>query len=134
MSKEEKGFHFVYVTEEDAKRELEETISNLSEDKKSDFKFKGEYFYEIGSGHDFVHGFFMKYVTKKGVQATDYSSYWVINGGDYNLKDGVFIETPKVEAKPIDWSEVKLPIVKNVKSKTIGEDLESVKPFAKYRK
>jgi len=127
-------FELVHVTGEDLKKELEETISNLTEDKKSDFKFKGEDLYEIGSGHDFVHGWFLKYVTKSGVQATDYESCWVIGGNDYELKDGVFVEMPKLEHKPIDWSEIKLPAVKNVKAKTIGEDLKPVKPFEKYRK
>ena len=134
MSKKKGLFELVHVTGEDLERELEETVLNLSEDKKSDFKFKGECFYETGSGHDFVHGFFFKYVTKSKIQATDYGGYWVIDGNDYNLKDGVFVEIPKVEHKPIDWSEIKLPFVKNVKAKTIGEDLKPVKPFEKYRK
>lgn len=130
MSKKEKeeSFHIEYVTEEDRKRELEETISNLSEDKKSNFKFKGEYFYTISSGHDFVHGWFFKYVTKSGIQATDYKSYWVIGGSDYELKDGKFIKIPVVEIKSVDWSEVTFPLIKNVQAKTIGEDIIPVKP------
>jgi hypothetical protein len=131
MSKEEKSFHFVYVTEEDARRELEEKIANLTEDKKSDFKFKGEYFYEIGSGHDFIHGWFFNYVTKSGIQGTNYKNYWVIGDAEYKLKDDVFIEIPKVETKPIDWSEFTFPIVKGVKAKTMSEDLLPVQPKIK---
>jgi hypothetical protein len=128
MSKKEKLFHFVVVTEEDAKRELQEKISNLTEDKKSDFKFKGEYFYEIGAGHDFIHGWFLEYTTKSGIKATDYERYWVIGGNDYELKDNVFIELPKVKHTPVDWSSVTFPVIKNVQAKTIGEDLTPIKP------
>jgi len=129
MSKEGKLFNFVYVTEEDAKRELEETISNLTEEKKTDINFEGEDFYEIGSGHDFVHGWFTSYVTKGGVKATGYvSGMWNIGKDDYNYKDEVFTEIPKVEHTSVDWSDIKLPIIKSMQAKTIGDDLISVKP------
>jgi len=133
MSKKnkEKLFHIKYVTEEDRKRELKEAISNLTEDKKSDIKFKGQDLYEIGSGHDFVNGFFINHVTKSGIQATDYKSYWVIGGSDYELKDDKFIKIPVVESKPVDCSEITFPVIKSLQAKTIGEDLVPIKPKRK---
>tara|TARA_R110001632_G_scaffold16672_1_gene53484 strand:+ start:741 stop:1136 length:396 start_codon:yes stop_codon:yes gene_type:complete len=131
MSKKKGLFELVHVTGEDAQRELKKTIENLTDEQKSDFKFKGEYLHEIGSGHDFVHGWFFNYVTKSGVQATDYENYWVIDGSDYKLKDDVFVELPKVERKPIDWSSITFPVINNVQAKTIGEDLTPVQPKEK---
>jgi len=129
MSKEDKkGFHFVHVTEEDRKRELEETISNLTEEKKSDINFEGEDFYEIGSGHDFVYGWFNSYVTKSGVEATGYLGFWRIGGDEYERKDDKFIKIPKEEYEPVDFSDATFPVVKNVQAKTLGEDIVPIKP------
>jgi len=131
MSKKEekKGFHFVYVTEEDAKKELQEKIDNLTEDKKSEYQFEGQDLYKIGSGHDFVFGWYVEYVTKKGLQATMFhSGLWRIGGDDYDFKDNQFIKRPEGEHTPIDFSAIQFPIVKNVNAKTIADDIKGVEP------
>ena len=39
------------------KKENEELFKNISEDKKSEFVFKGEHLYYLGQGHAFLRGF-----------------------------------------------------------------------------
>ncbi len=131
MKKEEENlFKFIYVTEEDSKKELQEAITNLTEEQKSIFKFKGEYFYKIEHGHCFAFGFYIKYVTKTGIVATEYNKWWTIKGDDYEYKDDEFIIISKAETYPINWDKVisSLPIVKNINVRTIANDLESVIP------
>ena len=66
---------------------------------------------------------------KCGVKATGYvSGMWNIGKDDYNYKDSVFTEIPKVEHTLVDWSDIKLPIIKSMQAKTISDDLISVKP------
>ena len=131
MSKEEKKglFHFVYVTDEDRKKELQEKIDNLTEDKKSEYQFEGQDLYEIGSGHDFIFGWFVEYVTKKGLQATrHHNGTWGIGDDWYDFKDNQFIKRPKVEYKPLDFSSVQFPIVKKVNDRTLGDDIKGIEP------
>lgn len=129
MSEEKIGFHIVYKTDEDYKKELREIIQNLTEEQKTEHQFEGQYLYEIGRGHDFVFGFFMSFVTKGGIQATGYlSGRWVINGEEYDLKGGNFIKRPKVEYTPLDFDKVQFPVIKNVNAKTISGDIPSEAP------
>jgi hypothetical protein len=123
-------FHLDYKYQEDTERELREAIANLKEKQKTDFKFGNEYFYHVGGGHDFVHGFFNKYVTKKGVTATQYSRYWVINGEDYDYKNDVFIKRPVIVYEPtkIKFEDIQFPVIKNISAKTIAQDLPTVHP------
>ncbi|MEK6829109.1 MAG: hypothetical protein AABY15_03200 [Nanoarchaeota archaeon] len=127
-------FHLEIVTEEDAKKKLQETIENLKEEQKTDIKFGDEFLYCLGNGHDFVFGFFTSYVTKSGAEATHYwrGNYWKTSMGEYELKDGEFIKLPEVEVsnEPLDWNEVMkgFPVVKNVSARTLADDLKPVKP------
>ena len=61
MNKEEKGFHFVYKTDEDVEREIKETAECVSEDKKTEYNFNGESLYYLGGEHSFLYGFFNEY-------------------------------------------------------------------------
>lgn len=133
MSKEEKtGFHFVYVTAEDHKRENEKIISELTEDKKSEFYFQGNYFYEIGRGHAYGSGFFTSYITKTGIEAWRYDSgRWSIGDGRYDYVDGEFVLIPPPPpSEPIDWSSIEFPRVNNIKG-PIADKLISVTPKLK---
>ena len=96
MSKEENKFHLVYTTEEDTKNETEKLTSQITEDKISIFSFKGESLYETGSGHNFVYGFYVEYITKTGIRATQYmSGLWNIGSDDYEWKNNEFVIIPK---------------------------------------
>lgn len=130
MSKEKPLFHFVYVTDEDQKRENEKIISELTEDKKSEFSFKGNCFYETGRGHAYGLGFFSKYITKTGIEAWRYDSgKWSIGNESYNYEDGEFVIIPKppINNEPTDWSSITFPKIKNVTG-TVAHKLPSVKP------
>jgi len=129
MSKEENKFHLVYTTEEDTKNETEKLTSQITEDKISIFSFKGESLYETGSGHNFVYGFYVEYITKTGIRATQYmSGLWNIGSDDYEWKNNEFVIIPKAESHPIDWDTLSFPVVKQVSSKTISSNLINVKP------
>ena len=129
MSKEKPLFHIVHVTAEDQRRENEKIISELTEDKKSEFSFKGNYFYEIGRGHAYGLGFFSKYITKTGIEAWRYDSgLWSIGDGRYDYVDGEFVLIPPPPpSEPVDWSSIEFPIVKNLTG-PIAHKLPSVKP------
>ena len=127
-NKEEK-FHLVYTTEEDIKNNIKRIISELTEDKKSIFLFNGEYFYEIGRGHNFVYGFYTEYVTKTGILANQYSSgRWSIGSDQYKIQDGEFVMLPKAEITEIDFNNVSFPVIKSFNAKTIASELISVQP------
>ena len=129
MGKEENKFHLVYTTEEDTKNETEKLTSQITEDKISIFSFKGESLYETGSGHNFVYGFYVEYITKTGIRATQYmSGLWNIGSDDYEWKNNEFVIIPKTESHPIDWDTLSFPVVKQVSSKTISSNLINVKP------
>ena len=134
MSKEKKPlFHIVSHTDADERREREELIKNLSEDKKSEFVFKGEDLYYIGGGHAWLYGFFDEYITKSGIKAWGYhSGKWSIEGNEYEYVDGEFIFIPPPPpSEPVDFSSIQLPIVKNVSAKTLSDDLLPIKPIDK---
>jgi len=132
MSKKDKPlFHIVHVTAEDHKRENEKIISELTEDKKSEFYFQGNHFYETGRGHAYGSGFFTGYITKTGVEAWRYDSgKWSIGNDYYDFEDGEFIIIPKtpVNNEPIDWGSITFPKVKKL-SGPVAHKLPSVKPI-----
>ena len=129
MNKEENKFHLVYTTEEDTKNETKKLISQITEDKISIFSFKGESLYKTGHGHNFVYGFYVEYITKTGIRATQYvSGLWNIGADDYRFNEGEFVLIPKAESHPIDWDTLSFPVVKQVSAKTIANDLQSIKP------
>ena len=129
MNKEENKFHLVYTTEGDIKNETKKLVSEITEDKISIFSFNGESLYETGYGHNFVYGFYNEYITKTGIRATQYASgLWNIGSDDYEWKNNEFVIIPKAESHPIDWDTLSFPIVKNVSSKTLANELQSIKP------
>ena len=134
MSKEEKGFHFVYKTDEDIERENKETAEGLTEDKKTDYVFNGESLYYLGVGHAFLYGFFNEYITKSGTKVWEYhSGRWTIlgnSGDDCELIDNELHLIPKEPippSEPIDWSSIEFPRVKNLTG-PIADKLISVQP------
>lgn len=129
MNKEQNKFHLVVVTEEDIKNETKKLISEITEDKISIFSFNSEHFYKTSHGHDFVYGFYIEYITKTGIRATQYASgLWNIGSDNYEWKNDEFVIIPKVESHPIDWDSLSFPIVKNVSAKTLASELHSFKP------
>lgn len=126
--------HFKYVTEKDRAREKKKTLRNLKESQKTDIVFDGENFYDIGGGHDFVFGFFTSYITKSGVEATEYhSGLWRIGGdkgGEFNLTDGEWVKIEREEPKPSgSFEDVKFPIVRNVPAVTVADKIQPVTPM-----
>lgn len=130
MSKEMK---ISYITEEDIKKERLERAVNLTEDELSKYKWNGKPLYKIGHGHSFGRGFYIEYLTKDAECVTQYHDSWFNEGDEYKynketeIYEQVIIE--KVEHKDIDFSNLNFPTVKNVKAKSIGMDLEPVKPI-----
>ena len=129
MNKEQNKFHLVVVTEEDIKNETKKLVSEITEDKISIFSFNGEHFYKTSHGHDIVYGFYIEYITKTGIRATQYASgLWNIGSDDYEWKNNEFVIIPKAKSHPIDWDTLSFPIVKNVSAKTLANELQSFKP------
>ena len=129
MNKKENKFHIVYTTEEDTKNEIKKLISQITEDEISIFSFKGESLYQTGHGHCFVYGFYVEYITKTGIRATQYASgLWKIGADDYRFNEGEFVLIPKAKSHTIDWGTLSFPVVKQVNAKTIANDLQSIKP------
>ena len=127
--------HIEYHTEDDRERELQEKISKLTEDDKSEFVFVDEPLYVIGWGHAFGKGFYTDYATKCGITARQYGGRWTIGSDEYKYKDNEFVFIPPPPPrKSIDWDSFSLPTVKNIPTKTIGMDLEPVKPMNKPKK
>jgi hypothetical protein len=128
--KENQSFHMEYKYEDDIRKENEELVKNISEDKKSEFVFKGEHLYYLGEGHAFLHGFFSEYVTQSGVKAWQFvDGLWLIGNDEYEFSNNEFVLIPPPPPKePIDWSEMSFPIVKSVAAKTLSDELISVKP------
>ena len=129
MNKEQNKFRLVVVTEEDIKNKTKKLVSEITEDKISIFTFNGEHFYKTSHGHDFVYGFYIEYITKTGIRATQYASgLWNIGSDNYEWKNDEFVIIPKAERHPIDWDSLSFPIVKNVSAKTLANELQSFKP------
>lgn len=132
-NKEEKNsFHFVCLTEEDIKKEIQKQISELTEEQKTEFVFNGQPLYKLGRGHDFLYGFFIEYITKNGIKARCYdSNIWNIENNNYDYINSVFIERVKKERnnKPMDFNNVLFPKIKKISSRTLSEDLVSHRPF-----
>ncbi len=123
-------FHFVYVTDEDVKKENTELVNSISEDKKSEYVFKGEDLYYLGMGHGFVFGFFSEYITKSGVKAWQYhSGKWSIENHDYNYINNEFVLIPpSPPSEPVDFSSVQFPKVNNLGG-PVALKLPTVKPI-----
>lgn len=132
MKKEEKqGFHFVYVTEDDIKSETEKQISELIDDKKTDFIFNEHTFYELGNGHDFCYGFFTEYLTKNGIRGRCYASgKWKINNDWYDFINHKFVIIKQTTRNITltDFNNMVFPVIKNVNAKLLADDLIEVKP------
>lgn len=124
---------FVYVTEEDIKRETENLVKNIKEKDKTKYIFNGEFLYKTGGGgHCFGFGFYTEYITKSGIRATGYrSGYWVIGSNDYELINDEFIKIEHPEPQKINWDHLTFPTIKNISTKTIGSQLKSYKPKRK---
>lgn len=130
-NKEEKlGFHFVIVTEADIENETKNLVSKITEDKVSEYVFNGESLYETGGyGHEFLNGFYNDYITKSGVRATRYhSGKWLIGNDEYLYENNKFVIIEKPKTYDINWDDVTFPIIKNVNSRTISDELQSVTP------
>jgi hypothetical protein len=135
MSKEEKGFHIVFKTSEDIERENQETANAVTEEQKTEYTFNGENLYYLGRGHSFGYGFFNEYITKSGVKIWQYlSGRWTIHGNvgnDCELIDNelhLIPIKPTPPSKPVDWSSIEFPTVKNVSESSLADKLPSVKP------
>ena len=125
------GFHFVYVTESDIENETKNLVSEITEDKVSEYVFNGESLYETGGyGHEFLNGFYNDYITKSGVRATRYhSGKWSIGNDGYHYKNGKFVIIEKPKTYDINWGDITFPVIKNVSPKTLGGELQSLKPI-----
>lgn len=132
MNREEKlGFHFVYVTESDIENETKNLVSEITEDKVSEYIFNDESLYETGGhGHAFGMGYYYEYITKSGVRATQYvSGKWLICNDEYRYKNNEFVIIEKPKTYDINWGDVTFPVIKNVNPKTLGSELQSLKPI-----
>lgn len=130
--KEQKKLKFVYLTEEDVKLKISKQIYKLTEEQKSEFIYNNQPLYKLGTGHDFCYGFFTEYLTKTGINARCYiNNIWHINGEVYNYINSEFIKIPKIKRNlnPINFKNISFPLMKNSKTKTLAEDLISVKPI-----
>lgn len=123
-------FHFKYITDLDIQKETENLISKITEDKISEYEFKGDILYNTGGhGHDFYRGFYSEYITKNGLRATQYSlNRWIIGNDEYYYEDDRFIIIEKQKLYPIDLETFSFPVIKNVNARTISDELQSVKP------
>ncbi len=128
--------HIKYVTDKDREREKKKTLKNLKESQKTDIIFNGEHFYDIGGGHDFVFGWFTRYITKSGIEATNYyGGTWMISGehgGEYELKDAAWTKIDRPEPTKVDWNNVDLtfPVVKKTQASLLADDIVPVVPMA----
>ena len=124
--KKDPNFKINFVTDEDQRKIDQERITKLTEDQKSEYKFQGEYFYELGRGHEFLMGFFTEYITKNGLTAWEYDSgIWRIQDQDYTYSNGEFQAEPthKTENRNIKWDEISFPKVQKIHAKSISDDL-----------
>ena len=131
MEKKERGFYFVYKTDEDIRLENIQIASELREDQKTDFIFNGEHLYELGRGHAFGMGFFTEFITKSAIKAIRYDSgKWHINNDEYVYENATFVLIPicPPTTEPIDFSNLTFPVVKNISAKTMGDDIQPVYP------
>lgn len=131
VNKNEEKIHFVYITDEDIKRETLKLVDNIKEEDKSIFVFNGESLYQTKErGHDFVYGFYQEYITKSGIRATQYTSgLWIIGNEQYTYKNDNFELLPKPEVNEnLSFDNLSFPVIKNVNSKLISGDIISVIP------
>lgn len=130
MNKKSECFHFVYQTEEDIKNERLKIISELSEEQISEFIFNDENLYKIRAGHSFGSGFCVEYITKSGLEATNFDGKWNIDNDSYDYIDKSFVKIDKIEYKPqpFELKSITLPVV-STKIKTIANDLISIIPI-----
>lgn len=121
---------------EDVKQQNLAAAASVTEEQRSEFIFNGEPLYQLGRGHDFLNGFFTKYITESGIAARRYASgKWEIDGDSYEFVDGAFVliprkerTTPTPEQMMESWNSVPFPIVKSLAAQVIGIDLMPVKP------
>lgn len=134
MNKNKKfEFHFVTITESDIENEVRNLVNEISEEKISEYIFNAEILYKTGGyGHSFGKGYYYEYITKSGLRATEYSSgEWIIGNKCFHYDNGEFIidEIQKINDNNIKCDELIFPMIKNINSKTLSEELESIKPI-----
>lgn len=119
------------ITHDEYEKRKQESIAALTDDQKTGIFFNDEEFYFLGMGHSFIRSFFKQYITKSGVEAFEYHSFWDINRKEYNYKDGSFTEIirePYKESK-LGISDIQLPKLKlKVSPTSIADLLKPVKP------
>jgi hypothetical protein len=131
FNKNEEKIHFVYITDEDVKKETLKLVDNIKEEDKSIFVFNGESLYQTkGRGHSFVYGWYLEYVTKSGIRATQYASgLWIIGNEQYTYKNDNFELLPNREVnETLSFDKLAFPSVKQLSSKLISGDIISVIP------
>lgn len=130
MNKKTECFHFVYQTEVDVKNERLKIISELTEEQITDFVFNNEILYKIGAGHSFGQGFYIKYITKTGIEATNFHGEWFINDDYYNYINNLFVKNDKIEYKEQSFGlkTTEFPVI-STNIKPIAGDLISVSPI-----
>lgn len=123
-------FKFNYLTESDIENETKNLVSKITEDKVSEYVFNGESLYETGGyGHNFLKGFYKDYITKSGVRATRYrSGKWLIGNDEYLYENNKFVIIEKPKTYDINWDDATFPVIKNVNSGTISDELQSIRP------
>lgn len=131
VNKNEEKIHFVYITDEDVKRETLKLVDNIKEEDKSIFVFNGEFLYETkGRGHSFGDGWYFEYITKSGIRANQYASgLWIIGNDRYRYKNDNFELLPNREVNEnLSFDNLSFPVIKNVNSKLSSGDIISVIP------
>ena len=110
--------------------------SELEEKNSTSYYYKGEKLYLIGRGHCFGRGFYNEFLTKSAIKVVEFSTgnFYVENRkAKLNGKNEIVLipEEPKeiknIEKK-ISSEDIKMPIVRNVNSKLVSDDIISVKP------
>jgi hypothetical protein len=128
-----------YITEKDIKRKRKEIISNIENYDKSPYlRYNGYDLYMITSGHSFLKGFFIEYITKEDIKIIQYGDEFEIEGVDgvFVYNDDNFIKKSEKVTVPSSTEtetivDLTFPIVNNIQCKTIGQDLVPVPPMTK---
>ncbi len=119
-------FDYVYITN---KNNIKREIFELTEDHKTKFSFNDQDLYVVGHGHDFLYGYFIKFLTKTGIEARRYIlGLWVIDGENYEYIENSFVKCPKLEKNVNNISDINLPIIKKIFSETVSKNLISITP------
>jgi len=108
----------------------EKETYQIFEDKKSEYSFQGESFYEIGHGFESLRGPFTRYATKSGIDGIRFpiAGIWEIDSKDYEYVDGQFILVQHKETETVAQdNKFQVPI--KIIPKTVAAELISVKPL-----